>query len=114
MRHATLMISTMVALLASDLTHAGQLEMPSPRRPFVATLSNNTPLAFGMDIEAATRALGQPLNYVGGRPGNETYLALRDIGGSELVPHHHRLFLQFRQGRLTGWKEDYGENWMWD
>ncbi|MBX9648672.1 MAG: hypothetical protein K2X57_16645, partial [Xanthobacteraceae bacterium] len=29
--------------------------------PFTATLSNNTPLAFGMDEESAARALGTPL-----------------------------------------------------
>jgi hypothetical protein len=30
-----------------------------------------------------------------------------------LINHHDRLFLQFRNGRLAGWKEDYGRNWMW-
>src|ERR1700744_3119317 len=83
------------------------------RRPFTATLSNDTPLAFGMDVSETSRALGQPLRYVSGRPGEEIYLALRDLGGSGLIPHHDRLFLKFRRGRLTGWKEDYGENWMW-
>ena len=24
-----------------------------------------------------------------------------------------RLFLQFRNGRLSGWKGDWGRNWMW-
>jgi hypothetical protein len=81
--------------------------------PFVATLSNNTPLVFGMDVANASRALGEPLSYVSGRPGNEIYLAIRDIGGSGLLNHHDRLFLQFRKGRLTGWKADWGHNWMW-
>jgi hypothetical protein len=85
-----------------------------PRLPFVVTLSNNVPLAFGMDAGQTARALGQPLQYVRGRPGNEIYLALRNIGGSGLIPHRQRLFLQFRHGRLAGWKEDYGENWMWE
>ncbi|WP_431205967.1 hypothetical protein ACQ86E_14675 [Bradyrhizobium betae] len=85
-----------------------------PRQPFVTTLSNNTPLAFGMDAGQAARVLGQPLQYVRGRPGNEIYLALRNIGGSGLIPTRPRLFLQFRHGRLAGWKEDYGENWMWE
>lgn len=44
----------------------------------------------------------------------QIYLALRNIGGSGLIPYRHRLFLQFRHGRLAGWKEDYGENWMWE
>lgn len=81
--------------------------------PFTATLSNNTPLVFGMDAEDAARALGASLTYIKGRPGDEIYLAFRDIGGSGLFPHRHRLYLQFRGGRLAGWKGDWGHNWMW-
>jgi hypothetical protein len=66
-----------------------------------------------MDVSETSRALGQPLQRVGGRPGDAIYLAFRDLGGGGLIRHHHRLFLKFREGRLTGWKEDYGENWMW-
>ncbi|GLH82293.1 hypothetical protein SSBR45G_72020 [Bradyrhizobium sp. SSBR45G] len=83
------------------------------RTPFTATLSNVAPLAFGMDVGETSQALDQPLTYLNGSPGNETFLALRDLGGSGLVPHRYRLFLKFRKGRLTGWKEDYGTNWMW-
>ena len=85
----------------------------SVRRPFDETLSNLTPLAFGMTVDETSRALGEPLQHVSGRPGNEIFLALRNLGGSGLVKNQHRLFLQFRAGRLTGWKEDYGRNWMW-
>ncbi len=101
-------------VLMSSAASAQQGGPASAPVPFTATLSNNTPLAFGMDAGQTARALGQPLQYVRGRPGGETYLALRDLGGSGLVPHRHRLFLQFRHGRLAGWKEDYGENWMWE
>ena len=83
------------------------------RPPFYARLSNIRPLAFGMDVSEVSAALKQPLQYVSGAPGNEIYLALRNLGGSGLINHHDRLFLQFRNGRLTGWKEDYGKNWMW-
>jgi hypothetical protein len=86
---------------------------PALRLPFTAALSNVTPLAFGMDVGETSRVLDQPLIYLNGPAGNETFLALRNLGGSGLVPHHHRLFLKFRKGRLTGWKEDYGTNWMW-
>ena len=101
-------------LLIADSADA-QLALPlsAVRAPFTATLSNVSPLAFGMDVGETSRVLQQPLIYLNGPPGNETYLALRDLGGSGLVPHHHRLFLKFRKGRLTGWKEDYGTNWMW-
>jgi len=81
--------------------------------PFTATLSNNTPLAFGMGAEDAARALGTPLNYVSGRPGEEIYLAFRNVGGSGLFIKKDRLFLQFHKGRLAGWKGDWGHNWMW-
>jgi hypothetical protein len=85
----------------------------APQLPFSSTLSNNTPLAFGMNIEDVSRALGEPLSHVSGRRGDEIYLAIRNIGGSGLFNHHDRLFLQFRKGRLTGWKGDWGHNWMW-
>ena len=81
--------------------------------PFTATLSNITPLVFGMDAEEATRALGTPLNYISGRPGDEIYLTFRNLGGSGLFLHKDRLYLQFRKGRLAGWKADWGHNWMW-
>ncbi len=81
--------------------------------PFTATLSNTTPLVFGMDVEDTSRALGSPLNYISGPPGDEIYLAFRNLGGSGLFNHHHRLYLQYRRGRLTGWKGDWGQNWMW-
>jgi hypothetical protein len=83
------------------------------RPPFYATMSNHRPLVFGMDIEQVSAALKQPLQYVSGPPGDEIYLAPRNLGGSGLLNHHNRLFLQFRNGRLAGWKEDYGKNWMW-
>jgi hypothetical protein len=85
----------------------------TPAPPFTATLSNNTPLVFGMDVEDAARALGTPLNYISGRPGDEIYLAFRNLGGSGLFFKKDRLYLQFRRGRLAGWKGDWGHNWMW-
>jgi hypothetical protein len=81
--------------------------------PFTATLSNNMPLSFGMDAQEAASALGVPLNYISGRPGNEIFLAFRNVGGSGLFFKKDRLYLQFRKGRLAGWKGDWGHNWMW-
>jgi len=106
-------------LLAASLASPGPASAqqwgarPASTLPFSATLSNNTPLAFGMNVEDVSRALGQPLSHISGRHGDEIYLAIRNIGGSGLFNHHHRLFLQFRKGRLTGWKGDWGHNWMW-
>ena len=113
MKRAMLAASAAATLIATS-AQAEPFGGTRPRLPFVATLSNNTPLVFGMDADQTAHALGQPLQYVRGRPGNEIYLALRNLGGSGLVPNRHRLFLQFRHGRLAGWKEDYGENWMWE
>jgi hypothetical protein len=90
-----------------------QQSLPLQRAPFTATLSNNIPLAFGMGVTDVSRALGEPLSYVSGRPGDEIYLAIRNLGGSGLINHNDRLYLLFRNGRLAGWKGDWGHNWMW-
>src|SRR5436190_23581425 len=104
-----------ISLMSLEPASAEQFVPAGPPhdRPFTATLSNNTPLAFGMDAEETSQALGTPLNYIRGRPGDEIYLAFRNLGGSGLFPYRHRLYLQFRKGRLTGWKGDWGHNWMW-
>lgn len=85
---------------------------PRPRVPFTRSLSNIVPLAFGMSAGEAAVALGAPLAYVSGRPGNEVLAAARPDPG--YFNRDARLFLQFRHGRLTGWKGDWGRNWMWE
>lgn len=90
---------------------AGARAQDGARGFFIDTLANPVPLVFGMTGDDAARALGSPLYYVSGKPGNETLMALRDVGGSGLQPD--RLYLQFRNGRLTGWKGDWGRSWMW-
>jgi hypothetical protein len=88
-----------------------------PYTPSLMTLwPTNTPLSFGMDVEAAARALNTPLRYVSGRRGNEIYLAVRDTSGVILFSRRDPLYLQFRRGRLTGWKGDssyYTPYWLW-
>ena len=100
-------------LLPADAQQFVPSGPPPTSPPFTATLSNNTPLAFGMGEEEAARALGTPLTYIRGRPGDEIYLAFRDIGGTGFFNRKDRLYLQFRRGRLAGWKGDWGRNWMW-
>ena len=109
---ALLVIAATGASGPAGAQHLSPFSDPYPPS-FTATLSNNTPLAFGMDAEEAARALGTPLNYVSGRPGDEIYLTFRNVGGSGLFFHKDRLYLQFRKGRLAGWKGDWGHNWMW-
>ena len=107
-------LAGLVSVLLACSGHAGAQGLTMDGRPsFTATLSNHAPLVFGMDVSQASAALREPLQYVSGAPGDEIYLALRNQGGSGLLNHHDRLFLQFRNGRLAGWKEDYGRNWLW-
>jgi hypothetical protein len=110
---ASLLIAVSVAGLAPASAQPFTSAGGPTSWPFTATLSNTTPLAFGLDVDATSRALGTPLKYISGRPGNEVYLAFRHSGGSGLFFHNHRLFLQFRKGKLAGWKGDWGHNWMW-
>lgn len=90
-----------------------QRSAPASPQPFTATMSNNTPLVFGMSIDDASTALDGKLNYVSGSQGNEVFLAIRNVGGSGLIGHSDRLYLQFRNGKLAGWKGDWSRNWMW-
>ena len=68
---------------------------------------SNMPLAFGMDANEASQALGTTLYYVRGHAGNETYLARPNVTGAALSDRKDGLYLQFRRGRLEGWKGDW-------
>lgn len=81
--------------------------------PFTTLSSTNTPLVFGMNVEEAARVLEQPLSYVSGRPGDEIYLAFRNTSGNGLFYRRDLLYLQFRRGKLTGWKGESGHDWVW-
>lgn len=115
-RIAPCALAIAVIAVSSDATVAAA-EQPRPLAsapvPFTQTLSNNVPLAFGMDPSSVAAALGTPLYHVSGRPGDEVLMAIREGGGTGLLPRRDRLYLQFRGGRLTGWKGDWGHNWMW-
>ena len=107
------------AAFASCLALAGSAALPSSalaqdavRLPFTSTLSNTTPLAFGMDTESAAAALGSPLTYVSGSPGNETFVVIRMVNGDGFLFRKDPLYLQFRHGRLTGWKGDWSRAWL--
>jgi hypothetical protein len=113
-RVPAILISVVSAAVMALTPASAQRLVPFDAAPtFTATLSNTTPLAFGMDAEDAARALGMPLNYISGKPGDEVFLVFRPIGGSGFFNRRDRLYLQFRRGRLAGWKGDWGRNWMW-
>ena len=71
---------------------------------------NNTSLTFGMTADEASQVLGTALVYVRGRPGDEMFLALPNVKGSALSDRRDGLYLQFRRGKLQGWKGDWGTN----
>jgi hypothetical protein len=96
---ATIWMATTASLIAAI--------GPSPAS---AQAANNTPLAFGMNADEAATALGTSLVYVRGRPGNEMFLALPNVKGSALSDRRDGLYLQFRRGKLEGWKGDWGTN----
>ena len=106
-------LAALIALVALAIAHGPVRAEPLPPSPFTTTLSNHTPLVFGMSVDDATAALGQPLSYVSGRPGNEIFLVIRSVSGNFWSFRNDPLFLQFRGGRLTGWKADWSRNWMW-
>jgi hypothetical protein len=101
------------SLVALSLAHTPVRAERLPPSPFTTTLSNTTPLVFGMSAADAADALGQPLTYISGKPGNEIFLVVRNVGGSRWSYRDDPLYLQFRGGRLTGWKADWSRNWMW-
>jgi hypothetical protein len=78
------------------------------RQPPRGNASNGASLVFGMSADEVSQALGVPLYYVRGRPGDELLLATSNVKGSALSMRSDGLYLQFRKGRLTGWKGDWG------
>lgn len=80
--------------------------------PFFPTplVPSQPPLAFGMRADEAAHALETPLVYVGGTRGNETFVA--NLPGGTLFSRGDRLFLKFRNGRLSGWKGDWAIAWV--
>jgi hypothetical protein len=96
-------------LLCAAMISSAAISVAAPLQAR-AQVASNTPLAFGMSIEQASAALGVTLIYVRGRPGNEMFLALANVKGSALSDRRDGLYLQFRRGKLAGWKGDWGTN----
>jgi hypothetical protein len=80
------------------------LAMPSAAR----AQQPSVPLMFGMNPDQVSQALGVALFYVLGRPGNELLVALPNVKGATLASRSDGLYLQFRRGKLSGWKGDWG------
>lgn len=95
-----LVFNTLLTLMIAVAAHAQQAVIAVP--------PNRVPLSFGMNAEQASSALGVPLIYVRGRPGDELFLALPNVKGTTLSSRSDGLYLQFGKGRLVGWKGDWG------
>ena len=102
----------LVSFLLAGLAPAA-FAQPASQWSSGRVVDNAAPLAFGMDVQQTASALKTPLIYVRGRPGDEIFMAERHVGGSGLMPRTDRLYLQFRRHRLTGWKGDWGQPWIW-
>ena len=98
------LIGATVAVLAL----AGAALAPARAQQVVITTPPNIPLMFGLTAEQASVALGVPFQYVSGPPGEELLLALPNVKGTTLAKRSDGLYLQFRHGRLSGWKGDWG------
>jgi hypothetical protein len=102
------MRATVFSTAVLMVTIAGAGFSPAGAQQGLTMAPNNTPLAFGMNAGKASLALGTTLVYVRGLPGEETFLALPNVKGSALSDRRDGLYLQFRRGRLAGWKGDWG------
>jgi hypothetical protein len=82
--------------------------LPASSQTAFAPRNATLPLAFGMTPDQASQSLGVPLFHVRGRIGNELLIALPNVKGAALSSRSDGLYLQFRKGKLTGWKGDWG------
>jgi len=101
MRAREISIAALVALTCLALAPVRAQRWGTPTPP-------NIPLAFGMTPDQASQALGVDLLHVRGRPGDELLVALPNVKGATLASRSDALYLQFRHGRLSGWKGDWG------
>ena len=83
--------------------------------PNYGVRSNTLPLAFGMTPDAASAALESPLTLVAaGRRGSAIYYTEgTSVATGFIVRERERLWMQFRGGRLTGWKYDWDRPMAW-
>ena len=73
----------------------------------------NDPLVFGMTKDQVARLVDAPLIYLSGARGSERYLVERRATVPGFYPVDTRIVLQFRRGRLTGWRRDWQMRPYW-
>jgi len=104
MRHAL----PLTAMLAGSLVLSCIKLAPASGQTTFAPSRATLPLSFGMTPDQASQSLGVPLFYVRGTTGNELLIAIPNVKGAALSNRSDGLYLQFRKGKLTGWKGDWG------
>jgi len=92
-----------LSLLTAGAAQAGQ----AAYQPY------NDPLVFGMTPEDVARVVDAPLIYLSGARGSERYLVERAASVPGFYPVDTRIVLQFRRGRLTGWRRDWQMRPYW-
>jgi hypothetical protein len=75
--------------------------------------SYNDPLTFGMTPDEVARVVDAPLIYLSGPRGSERYLVARMSSVPGFYPVDTHIVLQFRRGRLTGWRRDWQMRPYW-
>ena len=73
----------------------------------------NDPFVFGMSREDVEHIVQAPLIYLSGPRGSERYLVRRPASVPGFYPVDTRIVLQFRRGRLTGWRRDWQMRPYW-
>ena len=73
----------------------------------------NDPLVFGMSREDVEQVVQAPLVYLSGARGSERYIIRRPSSVPGFYPVDTLIVLQFRRGRLTGWRRDWQMRPYW-
>ena len=90
-----------IAALASTSAQAGYRD------------AYNDPLVFGMTRAQVEQLVQAPLIYLSGPRGSERYMVERMSSVPGWYPVDTRIILQFRRGRLTGWRRDWQMRPFW-
>jgi len=99
-----LLIIASLCWLGACAAEAGQARYPQ---------TYNDPLVFGMTKDDVARLVESPLIYLAGARGSERYLVERRATVPGVYPVDTHVVLQFRRGRLTGWRRDWQMRPYW-
>jgi hypothetical protein len=73
----------------------------------------NDRLVYGMTRDQVEQSVQAPLIYLSGPRGYERYIVERMASVPGIYPVDARIILQFRRGRLTGWRRDWQMQPYW-